>query len=641
MGMGQRIVRKAKLIASIATPKGLREAFDFVLKPAGVPFWLQIFPNNLKAGITVALVSVPLSIALAVAGGSNPASGVVTGFWAGLTASMIGGSHFNIVGPTGALSGVLEATVEEFPTGDESTSVLPLLALIAGIFALFFYALRLERLVMYIPSSVVHGFTLGVAFIIFGGQLKAAFGFTKHNMPSCLKDEDGLVDYANSPDPCIVKHEQFILNFIEVARKFAYCDVWSLIFFLVNSVLLLTLVNRVPKVPWTILFASIGIIFGVLESHKLIHPDFNLVTLKDEYQHQSLTIVGRPTVQASWLWHPKIYQQAMTVCFIGVLETLISARIADKMTGTRHDQRREVLGLGFANIVTGVLGGIPATAALARTALNVKSGATSRVSGIISAIFILIIALALFDYFTYMPMPTIACILLMVAVRMVDTHHLAHMWKWDKPMFTVSIITAVICVVADTSLGIVVGALLSLLVAADQLATGYVELSLTKDGALVATPNPARVDHLDYTPPPVADFTDLELEEVALEKHAADQDEAEVFGDTLIYRIIGPLIFINAPGHEKRLRQLLANDPTVSRIVISLEKCFRADLDGLDTVEAMLKEGEVAGRETAVVVGGHKLGLPLEAQAWAAALRPTRLFDTEADALRYAEQPHP
>ncbi len=133
--------------------------------------------ENWKSGLTVSVVSIPLSISLAVAAGATPLMGVITAIWAGIAASLIGGSNFNIVGPTGALSGILVVYAVKYGVG-----ILPLLAIIAGIMTLIVYVLRWERYIVFIPSSVVHGFTLGVAFIIGLGQVNFALGLK--NLPA-------------------------------------------------------------------------------------------------------------------------------------------------------------------------------------------------------------------------------------------------------------------------------------------------------------------------------------------------------------------------------------------------------------------------------------------------------------------------
>jgi len=289
--------------------------------------WLMLrwvisqIPGNLRSGTTVALVNIPLSIALSIAGGGTPVAGVVTAFWAGLVAAFTGGSEFNIVGPTGALSGVLSQSA-----GAHGSAILPWLAIWTAIFSLVVWRFKLVDYLLFVPNSVVHGFTAGVAIIIGFGQYDNAMGLAiKHT------------------------HTEFHLKLVE---SFYYTPTLmqgrTFAFFAVNFAALFVLMPAYPTVPWAVLVTVVGILVGM---HNGGNPDAyfaSLTTLERKYGDLSLQMVTWPSMGVDMLSKDVVYS-SIAVAFIAVLETLISARLADEMTKTHHDRQREVVGLSLAS----------------------------------------------------------------------------------------------------------------------------------------------------------------------------------------------------------------------------------------------------------------------------------------------------
>jgi len=294
---------------------------------------------------------------------------------------------------------------------------------------------------------------------------------------------------------------------------------------------------------------------------------------------------------------------------IGILETLISARIADTMTKTEHSQRREVLSFAAANIICGALGGIPATAALARTALNIKSGATSRVAGVINSICVLLLSLVFLRFFKFIPMSTIAALLIMVAVRMVDVSHLKHMYRYDKGHFVIALISALVCVVLDTMAGILVGGVISLLIFTDAMSTGHSKIQLNKGSKLITDINVAKLDRRerldkeydeeDFIEESVPMTISINVEEN--ESIANNQEwSSEEWRDTVVYSIGGQLTYINAPAHHHRMQKIVT-DEGINNIVLSLENCWYVDLDGIDALNDMITIAEAKERNIVLV----------------------------------------
>jgi MFS superfamily sulfate permease-like transporter len=241
---------------------------------------------------------------------------------------------------------------------------------------------------------------------------------------------------------------------------------FALFFFIASYAFLFTMQKRNGKIPWSIVLAAIGIVIGAVQ--EAMSWSVQLATIKSRYGELEMSLVQIPALFSDGLDVPfsawiHILQGSISIAIVAVLETLISAHIADRMTKTLFDQRKEVLAIAICNAASGMAGGIPATAALARTALNVKSGATSRGSGIINGLSIILLSTALFGMFKYLPLPVVAAILVNVAMRMVEWPEVKLLYKMDKPMFLVAIISALICIIEDPTLGIVAGAFLAMI----------------------------------------------------------------------------------------------------------------------------------------------------------------------------------
>jgi len=395
----------------------------------GRPFFQEIAVNA-KSGLTVALVSLPLSISLAIAADATPVQGIITACWAGLVSAMTGGSHYNIVGPTGALSGILSYYSVTYGSG-----VQPILALLTGILSLCVWAVRMDKYLVFIPSAVMHGFTMGVSFIIAANQLNFILGLPK-----------------------LKRHPEFLANLYETIMNLGSASGFAVVFFGISFTGLFMLSKRYGKIPWAVILAIIGIIIGAAaDASKSNMPIRTIRTQYGDLSLELIKVVDMSGVTNQFEVWVDLFKGAVSITAVAVLETLISARIADRMTKTLFDQPREVMSVALSNIASGVTGGIPATAALARTALNIKSGATSRASGIVNAIAIIILSTVLFSAFKFLPLPIVGAILVNTAYRMLEIHEIVLLYRTDFPMFIVAVITAIICIIEDPTMGIVYG----------------------------------------------------------------------------------------------------------------------------------------------------------------------------------------
>lgn len=490
--------------------------------------------DNWKSGLTVALVSIPLSVSLAVASQSTPTAGIITAIWAGILASLFGGSHYNIVGPTGALSGILAAYAIT-----NGASALSMLAIVSGVFIFIAYVLKLEKFLVFVPASTVHGFTLGVAIIIAGNQLNFALGLS------------GLT-----------VHEHFIENVFETFKHIGAASFVAVVCFAVALTLLLVLAKKMPKIPGAILLAPLGILLGYLAQSGAVN--LSLQTLGSKYPEITPKLLAMP----EFFWNSSLIVPAITVAIVAILETMISAKIADGMTKTKHHKRKEMLGLSLANIGSGLFGGIPATAALARTSLNIKTGATDKLSATVSSISIALISLLLLTSFRYIPLAIIAAILVFVAIRMVEMEHFGRMFSVDKKSLAISLLVAFVTVYEDPIIGILVGTVIALLVFMEKLSRGQFEL-------IVNNADKKIVDKI----------TAEKLDEIAHQ------------GDTIVYSIKGQLAYVNSASHVARFEQHLNG---YKHVILRLRELYFIDIDGVDAFDEIVTLIHAQGKKVLV-----------------------------------------
>ncbi|RJQ33064.1 SulP family inorganic anion transporter [Candidatus Parcubacteria bacterium] len=533
-------------------------------------FFAVNLKSNWKSGITVSLVSIPLSISLAVAANATPVMGIITAVWAGFFAALFGGSNFNIVGPTGALSGILASFAII-----HGASSLPVLAIMTGIIILIFFLLRFEKYIILIPSSVIHGFTLGVAFIIGLNQLNFALG---------LKG--------------LTPHEHLIKNVAESISHISQVHLWTLAVFFITLAILFVFLKLIPKIPGPIIVAPFGILMGYLAENGIVNID--LQTLHTKFGDIGSQIAQIPNFSFNF-FDLNLAKAALAIAIVAILETLISAKIADNMSKTKHNQRKEMLGLGLANIASGTFGGIPATAALARTSLNVKSGATHKTSAGISSIMVAAISLAFLPYFKYLPLAVVASILVYVAFRMVEAEHFRHIYEHDKKAFALSFIVAAITIAQDPIIGILVGSVIALLIFVNHFSKARSEIIINKNKKMIA-----KIQSVKFN---------------EIEKHGAD---------VVVYRFAGQMNYINSQSHLENLSKING----AHTLVLNFRNLFYIDVDGLDAFEEIIGLMKTKGKKVIITSAGPFILPELEKTSWFSELKKANLvFNSTTEAL--------
>jgi sulfate permease, SulP family len=529
---------------------------------------------NWKSGLTVAFISIPLSLALAIASGATPVQGIITAFWAGLIGAFLGGSQFNIIGPTGALSGILISFAIT-----NGYFALPIIAILSGIIILAFYIFKFDKYIIFIPRSVVQGFTLGVAFIIAFGQLDSILGLNG-----------------------IKKGENIIENIVETLSHFPEIR-WAIpVIFILSVLFILLWDKKMKKLPGSIIIAFLGIIAAIILQKTNSH--FSMTVLSDKFQDIKPVFFENfySHINTDVFLTKSIWSTSFAVAVIGILETLLSGQIAKQMTKVPFNRSKEVLGLSIANIGSGLIGGIPATAALARTALNIKSGATSRISGILSSVSLAIIVLFLLTFFKMLPMVIIGAILFVVAIRMSEVKHFIKLIYNEKAAFAITTTVAVITVVQDPITALLVGSFISLLIFVNHVSFGTTEVTLWKDAKLIETllsPAIAKRDKLD--------------------------------SELIVYKITGTLTYINMPAHIETVNKIVNN----KYVIISLRNAFYADSDGVEYLGELV-EILKASNETIYLAGVNEMILKaIEKESfYKQKLSENKIFERTSDAIK-------
>lgn len=388
-------------------------------------YWKSQFSKDIMAGIIVGIVALPLAIAFAVASGVSPEKGLITAVVAGFLISFLGGSRVQIGGPTGAFIVIVYGIVQQY--GIEGLMISTMLA---GVILVGFGLLKLGAVIKFIPHPVIVGFTSGIALTIFSTQIKDALG----------------LQIADVPGDFIGKWSAYFSNI----ETFNY---WALIL-TVATILIMVFGKRIfKKIPGSfvaiILITIIVAVFQVPVS--TIETMFGAIPTEIQ--------VSNPGFQ--WSNIPHYIQPAFTIALLGAIESLLSAVVADGMIGTEHRSNTELIAQGIANIVTPLFGGIPATGAIARTATNVKNGGRTPIAGMVHALTLLLIMLALGDYAKLIPMPCLAGILIVVSYNMSEWRSFRSILKGSAYEIVVLLATFFLTVLVDLTVAIEIGMLLA------------------------------------------------------------------------------------------------------------------------------------------------------------------------------------
>ena len=379
------------------------------------------------AGITVAMVALPLSLAIAIASGADPSTGLVTAIVAGFLISAFGGSRVQIGGPTGAFIVVVYDVIAR-----HGFDGLLIATFLAGIILIIAATLRAGTLIRHIPEAVINGFTIGIAVIIASSQIKDGLGLTMDHLPADMIEKIPALWEARDT-----------LSFAAVGVT------------LVTMVLIYTLRRAAPRWP--------GLIVAVAATSVAV-PLFNLPvdTIADRFGTLSASLPAPQLPDMDFARLRELFPSALIIAFLAGIESLLSAIVADRMISDRHKPNAELLAQGIANLASPLFGGLPATGAIARTATNVRAGGRTPLAGMIHALVILVVMWVAAPLASGLAMPALAGLLILTAWNMAEPHKWGEWMRDDRANVALLLITLGLTVLTDLTIAIGTGVTLGL-----------------------------------------------------------------------------------------------------------------------------------------------------------------------------------
>lgn len=516
---------------SISTP---RSAKEFVPKSIQClrHYSKSEFFSDLLAGITVGLVALPLAMAFAIASGMPPQAGLYTAIVAGFLISALGGSKVQIGGPTGAFIIVVSGIIANYGVDGLFTCTF-----MAGLMLVVMGLGRFGTAVKFIPRPVVIGFTNGIAVLIASTQLKDFFGLAIERLPG-----------------------DFVGRLVIILENFGTYSVSAALLAGLSLVTLVVLRIFAPKIPGPIVVLVAGTSIASLLDLPVqtIHSQFGDIP-------SGLPEIHLPTFRSDLFL--TLLSPAITVAMLGAIESLLSAVVADRMSGDRHNSNMELFAQGIANLATPLFGGLPATGAIARTATNIRSGARTPVAGMIHAITLLVILLAAAPLAGQIPLAILAAILLMVAYNMGEWAQIPEILRLSRTSIVVWAITFALTVFADLTVAVEAGLAMAALLYIRKVTNTTTMVKVTAEHVK------ADADHsLHLNPLPEG---------------------------TVMYRIHGPFLF----GATEKLQMIYDELDSLPRIVvIRLRNMNAIDATGLHGFEHLAKALRNSGR-TMIICG--------------------------------------
>ena len=484
------------------------------------------FFGDLMSGIIVGIVALPLAIAFGIASGVSPEKGIITAIIGGFVVSFLGGSSVQIGGPTGAFIVIVYGIIQNF--GIEGLTVATLLA---GIFLVLMGLLRLGTVIKFIPYPIIVGFTSGIALTIFTTQVKDLFGMTIDKMPG-----------------------DFVSKWVVYAQHLGSVSWISLLVGLL-SIALIVLTPRVSKkIPGSL----VAIVVMTVAAYFLREycGITGLETIGDRFEiNAALPAPARISLNLDTVH--LLLPSAFTIAMLGAIESLLSATVADGVTGDRHRSNTELIAQGAANIIVPVFGGIPVTGAIARTMTNINNGGTTPVAGLIHAAVLLLILLFLGPLTRHIPMACLAGVLVVVSYNMSEWRTFRSLLKNPAHDVMVLLVTFFLTVIFDLTIAIEIGLLLAMVL--------FMRRMMETTQVSVST------DRLDLS-------ADSEI------RH--DDEVLKIPSGVEVYEIDGPFFFGVANKFDECMKQL-STKPRIR--IIRMRKVPFIDSTGLHNLESLCR----------------------------------------------------
>ena len=490
--------------------------------------------NNVLSGLTVGIIALPLSMALAIATGVPPELGLYTAIIAGTFAAIFGSSKVNISGPTAAFIVILIPIVNEF-----GVSGLLICGLLSGFILLIAGFLKLGTLIEIVPYPVTVGFTSGIAVVIATYQIKDFFGLS------------------------IEKFEgHYLEKIVQIFNSFSTFKTSELAVGIVTLFILIFWQKTKSKIPSALV--ALGFITVIVYIANIYFPQLNISTVYSTFHYKIGNLEGQgiPPIplqfELPWSYlntdqinldlFYKLLPHSIAIAILGALESLLCAVISDGMTGHKTDPNKELIGQGITNIIVPFFGGIPATAAIARTVVNVKSGATSKISSVIHSLFILASISFLATYLSFLPMASLSALLLMVALNMSEIKHFIHIIKVAPNNDILVLLTCfILTVLIDMQVAVAIG-------------MGLASILFIKKT--------------------------IDLHSIELINNKSNHTHPNLPENISIYDINGPMFFGAA---QNALKILLNVNENIDTVILNMKNVSMLDMTGIIALESIVE----------------------------------------------------
>lgn len=493
--------------------------------------------TDIISGIIVAIIALPLSVALAIASGVSPEKGLITAIIAGFLISFLGGSRVQIGGPTGAFVVIVYGIVQKY-----GVQGLTIATIMAGMLMILFGLLKLGTIIKYVPYPTTTGFTSGIAIVLLSTQIKDFFGLTTGEVPSEF----------------IGKWEVYITHFNTVN--------WMT--FLVGAISLLIIIYW-PKINKTIPGSLIALIVSTL-AVKFLNLEVETIGSRFGTISNSIQFINFSDFNMNFRMLQDLFQPAITIALLASIEALLSAVVSDGMIGKKHNSNMELVAEGVANIASGLFGGIPATGAIARTAANVKNGGRTPIAGIMHSVVLLLIMISLMPLAKLIPMTTLAAILIRVAYNMSEWHAFKDLLKSTKSDVTVLLVTFFMTIFFDLVIAIELGMLIAMFLFVKRMA----------DSILISNVSPMYKGV----------FTETDEDETESEGFGSDQHlDSKIF----LYEINGPLFFGAANRFIDVMNELNSQSKVIIFKLTNVPSIDATALDALKRIYARCSEKDI------------------------------------------------
>lgn len=387
----------------------------------------QQFLKDVMSGVIVAIIALPLSIALAISSGASPESGLYSAIIGGFIISFLGGSRVQIGGPTGAFMVVVFGVIVEY--GFDGLLVA---TMIAGVFMILLGLFKMGSMIKFIPYPIITGFTSGIALVIFSSQINDFFGLSIDNVPS-----------------------PFLEKWISYAQNLGQIDVVTMSIGVLSLLIMILWPKINRKIPGTLIALVVSSLLVFF-----LKLDIDTVGSKFGELSTSIPLPHIPSINLDRI--QELIGPAFVIAFLASVESLLSAVVSDGMIGSKHRSNMELVAQGTANIGAALFGGIPVTGAIARTVANIKNGGRTPIAGMVHSVTLLVILVSLMSLVQHVPLASLSAILFIVAYNMSEWREFRNLLKSPKSDVLVLLVTFVLTVMIDLIVAIEIGLLLSM-----------------------------------------------------------------------------------------------------------------------------------------------------------------------------------